>query len=225
MQNALAVGLAREGIKLLNGPQVLLQPGRLEFGIVAAQVVTAKGSIGLHAAAQQTAAQGTVGERRDAVVATIGQNTLLRLAFKEIVWRLGRVQRRDRAKRTHLLDREITDSNRADFSSPMKFGHRLGHLLDRRIRIRPVHLIDVDNVSTQPAQRILDLLVDPRPAAVAERLALAPIKTDLGGDQDFVPPNFLKRPADDFFRMTETVDRRRIDEVDPTIDGAPNRAD
>jgi hypothetical protein len=79
--------------------------------------------------------------------------------------------------------------------------------------------------SSWAAQRILDLLVDPRPAAIAERLAVAPIKTDLGGDQGFVPPNFLKRPADDFFRMTETVDRRRIDEVDATIDGATDCAD
>jgi hypothetical protein len=28
-------------------------------------------------------------------------------------------------------------------------------------RVRPVHLIDVDGVGTQPAQRILDLLVYP----------------------------------------------------------------
>jgi len=200
-----------------------LDIGRLEFGIVAAQIITAKSSIGLHAAAQQAAAQGTVGERRDAVVATIGQNILLGVAFKEIVWRLGRVQRRDRSKRTHLLDGEITDSNRADFASLTTSGHRLGRLLDRRIQITPVHLIDVDNVSTQPAQRILDLLVDPSPAA--ERLTVAPIKTDLGSDQGLVPPNFLKCPADDFFRMTEIVDRRPIDEVDPTTDGATNRAE
>jgi len=70
-----------------------------------------------------------------------------------------------------------------------------------------VHLIDVDDVSTQPAQRILGLLVYPYPARITERLTLAPIETDLGRYQDFVPPDLCERLADDFFRTTETVDR------------------
>jgi hypothetical protein len=59
----------------------------------------------------------------------------------------------------------------------MEFGQRL------HIPVRPVHLINVDDVRTQPAQRILDLLVCPHLTRITQRLTLAPIETDLGGEE------------------------------------------
>ncbi len=61
-------------------------------------------------------------------------------------------------------------------------------------------LIDVDVVGLQPAQGILDLLQNSRPAGIAEYLFILPLKPSLGGDQDARAQMTLgNRLADNFF--------------------------
>ena len=104
--------------------------------------------------------------------------------------------------------------------------HRVGGFLYRRIRVRPMHLIDVDEVGAQAAQRILDFVVDAGAAGVAERLAVLPVEPDFRRDNGAVTPAaFGERLADDFLGLAESVDRRGIDQRDATIQRRTDRAD
>ena len=92
--------------------------------------------------------------------------------------------------------------------------------------IGPMHLIEVDHVGAQAPQRILDLLHDPLPAGVAERLAVAPVEADLGRDHRATAPAVLReRLAQNFFGPAETVDRRRIEQRDAAIERFVNGPD
>ena len=74
-----------------------------------------------------------------------------------------------------------------------------------------MHLIDVDHIGTQPPQGILDLFDNAGAACTTEGLAVFPVEAGLGCDHSALPaPVRRKRFADDLLRVTETVDRCRI---------------
>ena len=63
-------------------------------------------------------------------------------------------------------------------------------------------------------------------AGVAERLAIPPVKADLGGDDHVLTPSALsQRLAHDLLRAAEAVGRRGIDQRDATIDRLVDDAD
>jgi hypothetical protein len=51
-----------------------------------------------------------------------------------------------------------------------------------------VNLIEVDDISAQPPERIVDLLRDAGAAAIAERLLVLPIERNLGGQHHASAP-------------------------------------
>src|SRR5229473_8649155 len=82
---------------------------------------------------------------------------LFDLALEEIVGRLCCMNRSDQPKFIHLLRRKIAYANRADLALLEERGHSVGGLFNRSRRIRPVHLVDVDDLSPEPSQRGFDL--------------------------------------------------------------------
>ena len=89
-----------------------------------------------------------------------------------------------------------------------------------------MHLIDIDAVGPQPAQRVLDLPQDPRAAGVASDLAVLPFQADLGGDDHVLAQAALgKRLADDLLGAAEAVDRRRVDEIDAVVERGADGGD
>jgi hypothetical protein len=152
------------------------------------------------------------------VFAAIGQNVFLDAAFEQIVRGLRRVQWRDGTKGVHLGRTEIAHSDRPDLARLKQVGHRCRGFPDGRVRIGPVHLVDVDDVGLQATQRILDLLDDPCPAPVAERLMVLPVEADFGRDHGALATATLReRLADNRLRPAEPVDRSGIDKIDSMI--------
>jgi hypothetical protein len=129
------------------------------------------------------------------------------------------MQRRHFPKFLHLGRAEIADADGANLSGSVQLAHGLGDFRDRRIRVRPVHLVEIDDVGLQPPQGSLGFLDDPRLAGVAKRLAVLPVQSDLGGDVDALAPAPLgQRLADDFLGTAEAVDRRGVDQIDAAIE-------
>ena len=116
VDDALAIALLRQLIETLHCGEILRKARRLEFGIVAPEVIALELGFGAHAAGQQAAAERAIAERGDAILAAIRKDVLVDGALEEIVRRLHHVQRRDGAELVHLRDREIADADGADFA-------------------------------------------------------------------------------------------------------------
>jgi hypothetical protein len=136
------------------------------------------------------------------------------------------VQRRHFAKFIHLGRAEIADADGANLSLAMQFAHGFGDLRDRRVRVRPVDLIEVDHVGLQTAQGILGLLDDPRLAGIAKRFAVLPVQSDFGGDERVLAAAAQgQRLSNDLFRTAEAVDGRGVDQIDAAVQRGMNGAD
>ena len=101
----------------------------------------------------------------------------------------------------------------------------LPSLLERNRRVRPMHLIDVDDIGLEAAKRIFELLAEPRRRRVAQDLAASPVEPDLGGDDRTFSAAALKRLTDQFLGTAEAIDRRGVDEIDAVVERGVNRAD
>ena len=68
-------------------------------------------------------------------------------------------------------------------------------------------------------EKIVNFFVNASLAGVAERLAVFPVKADLGGDDHVLTPSALgQRLAHDLLRAAEAIGWRGIDQRDATID-------
>ena len=92
------------------------------------------------------------------------------------------------------------------------------------VGVGPVHLVEVDVVGVEPAQRVLDRRDDPAPRAAA-RFGSSPIgHEELRREHDVVA-TALDRLADDLLGLAGRVDVGGVDEVDPGVQRAVDDAD
>jgi hypothetical protein len=87
-----------------------------------------------------------------------------------------------------------------------------------------VHLVAVDVVGLQAAQRVLDLGHDPTPRDPALVGVVAHRAPELGGQHDVVAAA-LERLADDLLRLAGRVDVGGVDEVDAGVQRGVDDAD
>ena len=101
-----------------------------------------------------------------------------------------------------------------------------GGVLDRGLEVRPMHLIEIDDVGAKPLQRVLDLLENSLRPGIAEGLSVPPGQSDLGGDLHLLAQTALgERLADYFFGTAEAIDRGSIDQRHAALDGRTDRGD
>jgi hypothetical protein len=72
--------------------------------------------------------------------------------FKEIVRRLNGIEPGHGAKLVHLRGRIVAHSDRTDLTLVAEILERSRRFRNRRLEVRPVHLIKVNVVRAQPAQ-------------------------------------------------------------------------
>src|SRR5258705_7778599 len=94
------------------------------------------------------------------------------------------MERRNESKPLHLSDGKVADSDGANLALLEQGAHGLGRFFNRHQRVGPVDLVDVDIVCPQPAEGILDLLENSRPAGIAGYISIPPLKPRLGGNDD-----------------------------------------
>src|SRR5712675_617332 len=226
MNYALAEVFASECIQLVCRVDVLGEMRWLELGIRGlAHIVLRKLAIGAHGAAQQSAAKRSVRKRGDATVAGVRQNIAFDFALEKIVGRLNGVKRRDGSETRHLFRRIVAHPDSSNFSLFVEFAKRAGGLLNRNERVRPVHLVDINVVGSEPTQRILELLENALARGVAFDFALSPIDADFGGNDDAVPATILEGVTHKFFGTTKAINGRGVDQVDAQVESSMNGTD
>src|SRR5712671_6461047 len=226
MNYTLAEVLASECIQLVCRIDVLGEMRGLELGIRGlAHVVLRKLAIGAHGAAQQSAAKRSIRECRDAAVAGVRQNIALDFTLEKIVGRLNGVKWRDGSETRHLFRRIVAHPDSANFPLFVEFAKSPGGLLDRNERVRPVHLIDIDVVGSEPTQRILELLENALTRGVTFDFALSPIDADFAGNDNAVSATISEGIAHQFFGTTKAVDGRCVDQVDAQVECGMNSTD
>src|SRR4029079_14351862 len=213
-------------IQAVHGGEILSKAGLLKLRVGPSQVVASEDRVGSHSSRQQPTAEGPIAERRGAVLRAIRQDIGLERTFEKLIGRLHNVQRRNAAELLHLRNRVIADADRADLALLVERQHCLCGLIDRDQRLGPMHLIDVDVVGPQPAQRVLALAHDSLAARIAKNLTVTPFQPDLGGDDraraQTCPRDCL---ADNFFGATETINGCGIDESNAVFDRGSDRRD
>ena len=112
----------------------------------------------------------------------------------------------------------------ADLALADEIGEGAEGLLDIGVRAGPVHLVEVDVVGAQPAQRVLDLAHDPAAGPAAVVGLVAHRHEELGGQDDVVAAA-LQGLADDLLGHAAGVDVGGVDEVDPGVEGAVDDPD
>ena len=89
-------------------------------------------------------------------------------------------------------------------------------LVDVGVRVRAVHLVQVDVLSPQPAEAVFHLGHDPPPRVAAHVGVLAHRTMRLGGKHHVVAAA-LQSLADDLLRLSRRVHIRGVDEVDAGV--------
>src|ERR1035437_5800979 len=123
------------------------------------------------------------------------------------------------------LDTEVADADRPDLALVHEPAHLAPGILDGNARfVRPVELVQIDPLHSEPAQRTLDLDPDEGRLGVAHRrlVGIGRVEFEAAFREDERP--IRCRDADDgtadhFFRMTEAVDRGRVYPADATRHG------
>src|ERR1700693_3930141 len=86
-------------------------------------------------------------------------------------------------------------------------------------------LIDVDVIRTKSTERILDFLPNAIGRGVSRNRTVVPFESNFRRDENLFPTSsLLNCLSDDFFGNAETVNRRRIDQIDPFVESGMNRA-
>ena len=135
---------------------------------------------------------------------------------------------RDPLRLDDLRGQERRRAEVADLALADEVGQRAERLVDVDLRPRAVHLVEVDVVDLQAAQRVLDLADDP--AARAARLVgvlVVHVAVELGGQEDVVAAALagLQRLADDLLGLAAGVDVGGVDDVDAGVEGAVDDRD
>ena len=166
-----------------------------------------------------------VGHEADAQLAQQRQQLGLRITGPQGVLRL---QRGDRVDGVGAADRGGAGLGQADVQD-LALGDQLGQgadgVLDGRVRVDPVLVVEVDAVGTQPLEGALDRGADVRRAAVEHSGAAAGVRdeAELRRHHDIVATP-LEGAADEFLVGVGAVDLGGVDvgdaQVECPLDGA-----
>src|SRR5262249_43416303 len=138
----------------------------------------------------------------------IGQDLFFDITPEQVVGRLQRVDLSRLLEFPHLVDVKVRDAYEADLAFRYESHHGLGRFLERRARIGPVELVEIDVVDSQVSQALFDALAHPSRACVAHPFASSQPHPPFGARVPLVSPAsqlWLQPLAQDPFRHTETV--------------------
>ena len=145
-------------------------------------------------------------------------------ALEQRVWRLQRLDRRDRLRAAQLRDVEVRHADVAHEPLGLQLGERRPPLLDVLVGIGPVDLVDVDDVELEPREARLDLAAD-RVALEAVRDGAVLLVQRRLGEHVRAIVEALQRATHDLLGVAKAVDRGGIDPVDAELDRPPDRRD
>jgi hypothetical protein len=198
--------------------QVVLQGLRLEARQVAAVVAFGDGAGIADGAAQETAPEGAEGDEGDAQLSNHGQYLGFRVAGPQRIFGL---QRRDGVNSMGAADglgSGLRQAQRLYLARLDQARHGADGLLDGRVGIDPVQVIEVDGLDAEALQRglagsrhIVGTAIDADPALGFRHLA------ELGGQHHRVA-EAPDDPADQLFVVPAAVDVGGVEQGDAEFD-------
>ena len=157
---------------------------------------------------------------------TVGQDLVFRLAAPERVLRLERSDRVDRhgpadGRRGGLGEAEV-----AHLPGPDQLRHRPDGLLDRRVRVDPVLVVEVDDVHAESPEACVAAVPDVlRIAPDAEELAVRAADVSELRREHHPVATVADRPADELLVPARAVHVGRVEEVPARVEVAVDDPD
>src|SRR3954453_4988732 len=213
--------LPRHRLDLAHEVEVFLKVLALETGRVAAVVVRVEVVRAFDLPGQEATAERRVGHETDPEFAHGGEEFAFRLAAPQGVFGLEGRDRMDGVCPPERLRTRLGQPEMAHLAGPHQFRHGAARLLDRRVRIDPVLVVEVDRLDSEPPEARLAGLahvvrpsVDPQEGAVRGAYV-----AELGGDHDLIAPVADGAP-DQLLVSADSLHVGGVQERDPEIDGA-----
>ena len=153
----------------------------------------------------------------------IGQDFRLNLTRQNRIGRLQRSDRRDGLGTRHLRRIEVGNANPADLAFFFQLRHGRPAFFDIFIRLRPVHLIQVDAFDVEPTQACFAFAADGVGLQTLADLAILTPDTFALGEHVRLWTEARQRLRHHFFRMAEAVNCRRVHPVDSRLHRRANR--
>ena len=176
---------------------------------------------------QEAAAERAVGHEADAQLAhRVEQDLALHVAGPQRVLGLEGGDRVDRVRPADGLGRRLGQAEVAHLARLHQLAHGADRLLDRRLRVHPVLVVEVDVVEAEPAQRVVARLLDVLGPAVhaAVRRVVSADDAELGGQHDLVAP-VGDRAADQLLVGAAAVHVGGVEEAHAQLERAVDRRD
>ena len=162
------------------------------------------------------------------MLTAVRQDLALDLPAEQVVGRLQGLDRAGARELGHLRDVEVGDADVADLALVDERAQRLGGLGERRRRIGPVHLVEVDVLDAEILEALLHTAPHEARAGVTVQLAALHAQAALGGDDQLGAARAQlvgERAAEDALGHSEAVGLRGVEEVDPEVQGLADRGD
>jgi hypothetical protein len=207
--------------------EVALEVLALEARVPAAEVVVGEVVERLDLAGQEPAAERRVGHEADAELAAGRQDLVLGVARPQRVLGLQRGDLVHGVRAAQRLGSGLAQAEVADLALRDQLGHRPDGLLDRRVDVDAVLVVEVDVVGAEALQRVLARLLDVLGAPVggaAARVGGIADDPELRGQHDLVAA-IGDRAPDEALVCVRAVDVGGVEEVDAQLDGAMDHGD
>src|ERR1035441_3869749 len=116
------------------------------------------------------------------------------------------------------LFRSVGQSDIANLPLAHKIVERPQRLLERRVAVPSMYLVQIDVIGLQPSETALHFAHDVHAGRSAPVEILAHREPDFGGEDNLVP-HALQGIPDLSLALPEAIHVRRIDEVNPLVQG------
>ncbi len=131
-----------------------------EVRIIGSGIPFREGCILIKFAREQTPGQRAVDQDSYVVFQAVWDDLFQSLPVKKVEFGLIGVQRGNLSPGLHLLHAVVAHTDRSNLPFIVELFHGGRRLFYRRIRIRPVYLVDVDIIRVQIAQAVLHFLAN-----------------------------------------------------------------
>ena len=196
-------------------------------GWVRRQSSASSSSAELKRPGEEAAAERGVGDEADAELAQRRQHLVLDVAAEQRVLALDRGDGVDGVRAPDRVGRRLAEPDVADLALLHQLGQRADGLLDRRVRVHAVLVVEVDVVGAQPLERALERLPDVLRRAVEAAPGGAVglrLDAELGGDDDLVAAAG-ERAAEQLLVVVRAVQLGGVEEGDAELDRPVQRGD
>src|SRR5258706_946780 len=217
--------LRGELLEALDDLHVRVEVLGLEARVLQAAIAFGQVRLALHRAGEHATPERRVSDERDAELAAAGERFLAVLPVEQ---RILVLHRRDRMHLVRAADRfgpRLRQAELAHFALLEQALHRAHRVLDRRIRVDTVLVVEVDDVDAQALQARLASLHHVIGLAVHALLALGVLGlAELGAD-DHALAAALERFAEQRLVVAPAVHVGGVEEVDALVERVVDDAD